>query len=193
MNIPNIENPEKYIGLYIVDFGEYCSVGFNADEVAEILESKKLSDVKVYKIHRADPSGNMEIKGVSRELFELEAGLFFYSSSRDQAEDDYKNLVNIAVTSMPPSRAKVHLSKIDDNTYVTCLIYPAEADAEFSQWLLDNNYQTSGAAKGGISAVSEYYDMNADIIERHQLFPAKSIGTKTGDELLNSLKLAVQR
>ncbi len=193
MNIPNVENPEKYVGLYIVDFGEYCSVGFNADEVAEILESKELSDVKVYKIHRVNPDGKMEIKGVSKELFELEAGLFFYSSSLDQAQREYKSLVNIAVTSMPPSRAKVHLSKLDEDTYVTCLIYPAEADDEFSQWLLDNNYKTSGNVRGGISVVNEYYDVNAQVIERHQLFPAKSIETKTGDELLTSLKLAVQR
>jgi len=193
MNIPNIKKAEKYIGLYILDFGEYSSIGFTADEVAEVLESKKFSEVKIYKIHNASPDGQMEIKGVNAEIFDLEAGMLFHASTKEQAKSDYKKLVAIAVTHAPPARAKVHLAQINSQEYLVGLIYPAEADDEFSKWLTDNKYFTNGAARGGIDAISQYYDTKAEVLERHQLFPSSSLESKTGDKLLTSLKLATQR
>ena len=74
MNLPELEKPEKYVGLYIFDFGDHAGVGFTAEEIAELLESEKYKDGKVYKIHKAYPDGRLEIKGVTRETFQLEAG-----------------------------------------------------------------------------------------------------------------------
>ena len=85
MNLPEVKDPDRYVGLYVVDFGDYSSTGFTADEVAEILESEKISDVKVYKIHRALPDGQMELKGVIAETFQLEKGMFFYAADEDTA------------------------------------------------------------------------------------------------------------
>jgi hypothetical protein len=59
MKLPELQNSQKYIDLYVVDFGQYCSVGFTAREVAELLESEKYSDCKVYKIHNARPDGTV--------------------------------------------------------------------------------------------------------------------------------------
>ena len=30
MNLPELEKPDKYVGLYIFDFGEHAGVGFTA-------------------------------------------------------------------------------------------------------------------------------------------------------------------
>ena len=123
MKIPEIKDAVRYTGLYIIDFGESCSVGFTAEEVAEILESEKYKDCKVYKIHRAYPDGRLEIKGVRRETFQLEAGMFFFSSSGEAGADDFKKLVGIAVGSTPPCNAKVHLAKYSDSKFVTAVIF----------------------------------------------------------------------
>jgi hypothetical protein len=64
MKLPEVKDSQKYKGLYVVDFGGRCGVGFTADEVAELLESEKFKDVKVYKIYKAYPDGRMELKGV---------------------------------------------------------------------------------------------------------------------------------
>ena len=193
MELPKLKNPEKYVDLYVVDFGDYCSVGFVAEEVAELLESEKFGHCKVYKIHRAYPDGKLELKGVPNEMFQLEAGMFFYSGDRAVAEDDYKRLTAMAVTALPPCRAKVHLAKYSDDKFVVALIYPAEYDSQVSRWLLDGDYRTAGAAEGGTGAVERYYQQAPEIIERHQLFARSDAEIRTGKELLEMIKVAVQR
>jgi len=193
MKLPELQKPEKYAGLYIFDFGDHVGVGFTAQEVAELLESEKYSHGKVYKIHRAFPDGKLELKGVPAEIFQLEAGMFFYSSETETARRDFKELVNMAVKATPPSRAKVHLARYGGDKFVTAIIYPAEYDDEFGSWLSDCGYKTSGPAEGGIEAVQRYYDQQPEVLERHQLFGQSETISRTGEELLASVKTAVQR
>ena len=193
MKLPKLQKPEKYVGLYIFDFGEHVGIGFTAEEVAELLESEKYKDGKVYKIHKAYPDGKLELKGIRAEIFQLEAGMFFYSSDLERARGDFKGLVNLAVKAAPPCRAKVHLAKYNDDKFVTALIYPAEYDDEISSWLLDSEYKASGAAEAGSEAVQRYYDYEPQILDRHQLFGKSESISRTGEELLACLKLAVQR
>jgi hypothetical protein len=193
MKLPKLEKPKKYVGLYVFDFGDHCGVGFTAEEVAELFESEKYKDCKAYKIYKAYPDGRLELKGVRADIFQLEAGMFFYSGDLETAKRDFKGLVNLAVKASPPCRAKVHLAKYNDNKFVTALIYPAEYDDDISAWLLDSDYKTAGAAEGGIEAVQRYYDDEPEILERNQLFGKSAFDSRTGQELLAGIKLAVQR
>jgi hypothetical protein len=193
MKLPELKNSEKYVGLYIFDFGEHCGVGFTAEEVAELFESEKYKNCKAYKIHRAYPDGKLELKGVRAEVFQFEAGMFFYSSALERAQRDFKGLVNLAVKTAPPCRAKVHLAKYNDNKFATALIYPAEYDDEISIWLLDSEYKTSGAAEAGSEAVQRYYNYKPQILDRHQLFGKSELMSRTGEELLANIKSAIQR
>ncbi len=193
MNIPKIEDAKKYTGLYVVDFGETSSVGFTANEVAELLESEKYADIKVYKIHGAYPDGKMELKGVPSGIFQLEMGMFFYAGSETTSEKEYNNLIELAETNLPPCRAKVELAKITDDLYTTAIIYPAEYNDEVSSWLIDIDYSTSGAACGGIEAATSYNDQKSKTIQSHQLHSADACKNKTGEELFNSTKQAIQR
>lgn len=193
MKLPQLEKPDKYVGLYIFDFGDHCGVGFTAEEVAELFESEKYKNCKAYKIHRAYPDGKLELKGVRAEIFQLEVGMFFYSSALEDGRKDFKGLVNLAVKAAPPCRAKVHLAKYNDIKFVTALIYPAEYDNEISAWLLNGGYKTTGAADAGFEAVQQYYDAKPEILERHQLFGESEYRSRNGKGLLASVKLAVQR
>jgi hypothetical protein len=58
---------------------------------------------------------------------------------------------------------------------------------------LDGEYKTSGAAEGGVGAVQRYYDCRPEILDRHQLFGESEFESRTGQELLAHIKLAVQR
>jgi len=193
MKLAKVKNPKKYVGLYVVDFGDHSATGFTAQEVAELLESERFKNIKVYKIHNAYPDGRMELKGVQNQTFQLEKGMFFYAGDLETAQSDFKQLTGLAVKSIPPARAKVHLAKYRDDKFVTALIYPAEYDDEFSRWLIDGDYKTAGSAQGGVKAVERYYDQRPDILDRHQLFGQSSYQSRTGSELLASVKLAVQR
>jgi len=191
--LPSLKKPEKYVGLYVVDFGDHAGVGFTAQEVADLLESEKYKHCKVYKIHRAYPDGRLELKGVTAQVFQLEAGMFFYSSDRRTATRDFKKLIDLAVKSAPPCRAKLHLAAYSDDRFAVALIYPAEYDDEVSSWLLNGRYKTKGPAEGGVEAVQRYYEQAPEIIERRQLSPRDGSVSRTGQELLASIKLAVQR
>lgn len=193
MKLPKLEKPNRYEGLYVFDFGDHAGVGFTADEVAELLDSERYSEGKVYKIHRAYPDGRLELKGVPAEKFQLEAGMFFYAKDEATARADFKRLVNLAIPTAPPCRAKVHVAKYDDDRYVVALIYPAEHDEEISSWLLAGGYRTAGAVEGGVGAVERYYRDEPEILDQHQLFGASEEISRTGEELLRSVAVAVQR
>lgn len=193
MKLPELKKPEKYVGLYILDFGDHTGIGFTGQEVAELLESEKYKNCKVYKIHKAYPNGRLELKGMRQDIFRLEAGMFFYSNALETAKGDFKKLVHLAVEMTPPCRAKLHLAKYSDDKFATALIYPAEYDDEVSTWLLDGEYNTAAPAEGGIEVVQRYYDTNPDVLDRHQLFGKSESISRSGDELLACLKLAVQR
>jgi len=193
MKLAKVQNPQKYVGLYVVDFGDHSGTGFTAQEVAELLESERFKHAKVYKIHNAYPDGRMELKGVPNQTFELEKGMFFYSADLESAQSNFKRLIDLAVKSAPPARAKVHLARYSDDKFVTAMIYPAEYDEEFSRWLIDGNYKTAGAAEGGLDAVQRYYDQSPRVLDRHQLFGQSAYASRTGTELLANVKLAVQR
>jgi hypothetical protein len=193
MELPELRNPQKYVGLYVFDFGDHTGVGFTAEEVAELFESEKYKNCKAYKIHKAYPDGKLELKGIRAEIFQLEAGMFFYAGDIETARRDFKQLVNLAVKSSPPCRSKVHLAKYNDNKFVTALIYPAEYDDEVSLWLLDGEYKTAGAAEAGSEAVQRYYDYKPRILDRYQLFGKSALENRTGEELLASIRQAVQR
>ncbi len=193
MKLPELKNSEKYVGLYIFDFGDHAGVGFTAEEVAELFESEKYKNCKAYKIHRAYPDGRLELKGVRPEIFQLEAGMFFYSNGLEIAKVNFKGLVNLAVKSAPPCRAKLHLARYTNEKFVTAIVYPAEYDDQISAWLSDGDYKTTGATEGGSEAVQRYYDYKPQILDRHQLFGKSEYQSRSGTELLASLKLAVQR
>jgi len=193
MKLPKLEKPQQYIGLYAVDFGDHSGVGFTADEVAELLESEKYEAIQVYKIYRASPDGTLEIKGVAKNTFQLESGVFFYTADLETSRQAFQRLVGLAVTQQPPCRAKVHLAQWGQGQFVLGLIYPAEQEEEISAWLSQGQFEAEGMAEGGVGVVQQYYDRSPEVLERHQLFGQGRFESRTGDELLVGLKRAVQR
>jgi hypothetical protein len=193
MKLPKLEKPDRYQGLYVFDFGDRAGVGFTAEEVAELLDSERYREGRVYKIHRAYPDGRLELRAVPAAKFQLEAGMLFYAQDEATARGDFKRLVDLAVRATPPGRAKVHLAKYAEDKYAVALIYPAEHDEEVSSWLLEGTYRTAGAAEGGVGAVERYYRDQPEVLETHQFFGASETISRSGAELLAAVPRAVQR
>ncbi len=139
MKLPAVPDAKSYRGLYVFDFGEWSAVGYTADEIAMLLESEAYRAGKVYKIVRATPDGQMELRGVAPERFELESGLFFSRDEASAAEADLDTLVRLAEKTGAPCRAFAHLADYGPSPqpgrYVTALIYPAEYEDEIAAWL----------------------------------------------------------
>jgi len=193
MKLPKLAKPDRYQGLYVFDFGDHAGVGFTVEEVAELLDSERYKDGKVYKIYRAHPDGRLELRAVPTTKFQLEAGMFFYAQDEPTARDDFRRLVDLAVRTAPPCRVKVHLAQLAGDQFVVAMIYPAEYDEEISAWLSDGHYRTAGAAEGGVGAVERYYQSKPEILETQQFFGQNETISRTGEELLTAVPRAVQR
>lgn len=192
MNIPQIENPNKYIGLYVIDFGDHSAVGYTADEVAMILESERYADAKVYKIHRARPDGTLELAGVAREKFISESGMFFHCTAESEARDAYRTLHDFSQQQAPPCRARLHLVEDADEYYVG-LIYPAEYEDDIGRWLAASGFRGRGPVDAGISQVERYYARGFNLIEHAQLWPEELIRSRNREDVFAAVGAALQR
>lgn len=197
MKIPAVPEPQRYRGLYLYDFGDWTAVGYTAEEIAVLLESEEYRDGKVYRIVRATPDGQFELRGVASTRFHAESGIFFNRHDLEAARRDFAELRELTERRPPPCRAILHLADRGEHEgvarYVTALVYPAEYEDEFSQWLLAAGYCGGDTVEGGISHVSDYYAQETILLERQQLWSQISIESRSGDEVLATVRRAVQR
>ena len=197
MNLPALDEPQRYRGLYVYDGGAWTAVGYTAEEIAVLLESEEYRGGKVYKIVRAAPDGQMELKGVALTRFQLESGMLFGRSGLESARADFETLRDLGAQRGAPCRAFIHLADRgevpDVARYVTALIYPAEYEDEIARWLLDANYAGGDLAEGGPSHVSNYYADQSTILQRAQLWSQPAIPSRSPEEVFQTVRRAVQR
>jgi hypothetical protein len=193
--LPKLDDPTRYAGLYVFDFGDSVAVGYTAAEVAILLESERYAEGKVYKIQRAYPNGRLELRGVPTSRFHTEDGFFFYRSTAPAAREDFERLRRLAKATPSPCRCKVHLSEIAGASvpHVVALIYPAEYGDEMSSWLKAIGYAGGDRVEGGPSQVSDYYQAHAVQLERHQFWGTLDETSRSTEEVLASTHRAVQR
>ncbi len=195
MKLPSLDDPTRYAGLYVVDFGEQTAVGYTAREVEILMDHEAYRDCHVYKIHRAHPNGELELKGVDASRFSLEEGLLFYRGEEEAARNDFETLRSLSQSVVPPCRARVQLARLEGEgpAWVVALIYPAEYSDEIGRWLLDADYAGGDEVEGGTSAVTGYLESAKQIKDTHQIWGGEDGVSRNADEVLASTRQAVQR
>jgi hypothetical protein len=197
MKLPRLDEPARYRGLYVFDFGDWSAVGYTVEEIARLLESETHRGGKVYKIVRAQPDGTLELRGVPHTRFRAESGAFFNRGDQAAAQSDFDGLCRAAEALPPPCRAFVQLAQRPAAEgvprYVTALIYPAEYEDELSRWLLDLEYAGGDTVEGGISHVTNYYAGTHTVLDRRQLWSQGTLAARSTEELLANVRRAVQR
>jgi len=193
--LPDLPEPTRYQGLYVVDFGDSVSVGYTAAEVARLYESEEFSHIRAYRIYRALPDGTIELVGVPKDRFLLEDGLFFLRRQIGPARDDFEALKRLAAEHHAPCRAKLQLAEIEGASwpFVTALIYPAEYGDEVSRWLLEAAYEGGDTVEGGVSRVTDYYYAVKKIMDRAQIFGVLDETARSLEQLKATRHLALQR
>ncbi|MBN1436337.1 MAG: hypothetical protein JW936_04625 [Sedimentisphaerales bacterium] len=196
MNLPQLDNADKYVGLYVVDFAEAregCAVGYTAEEIATLLESQEFGDIKVYKIHNARSDGTLELAGVSNERFQLESGMFFHCFDDETGRGDYDRVLGWAKQAPTPCRAKLQLAQDEGGQVLLALIYPAEYEEEIGQWLAASGFRGQGAVDAGISQTQSYYEQEYTLLQQEQLWPRESLEPRDQQTLLAAVGDTVQR
>ena len=95
MILPHVDDPTRLRGLYVYDFGDWTAIGYTAEEIAILLDDESWRGGKIYKIHRATPDGQMELRGVSPTRFNVESGMFFCRRELDAARADFEERSSI--------------------------------------------------------------------------------------------------
>ena len=197
MQLPTLEVPPRYRGLYVFDFGQWCSVGYTADEISMLLESEEYRAGKVYKILNATQEGLIELRGIPRTQFDTESGMFFYRGDLKLAREDFATLRAISETTPPPCRAFIHLVErgpdADTWRYCTALIYPTEFDDDISRWLLANAYYGGDTVEGGASHVTNFRTEQHALLDHTQLWSNQSVPSRSPAEVFGNVRMAVQR
>lgn len=197
MKLPHLDDPARYLGLYIFDFGEWVSVGYTAREIAMLLESEQYRTGKVYRMHRVWPDGRMELAGVARERFLMESAMVFWRADRDLADRDFDEIESAARRVPPPCRAYLHLAdwQVSGPTgrYAVALLFPAEYEQDMGTWLSAIGCQAGDIAEGGISVATTYHEGEKLICRRKQFWPADTSDARTPESVFANVRRAVQR
>jgi hypothetical protein len=196
MKLPSVQDPERYRGLYVFDFGEWAALGYTAEEIALLLESERFQDGKVFRIHRAGPDGSLELRGVSHVRFALESAVGFYRQHEADARRDFERLQSQAGGSPAPCRTAIYLADLgaaqQPERYLTLLVFPAEYDDDIGGWLTAIGFDGGDRAEGGASLVTGFQDADKRILERDQLW-SRHAPSRSREEVYASVRRAVQR
>jgi len=194
LKLPKLEDPQRYAGLYIFDFGDQVALGYTAAEIAILLDHDKFKGGKVYKIYRAYPDGRLEIKGVASQKFLQESCMVFWFDTLASARQGFEQLRQLAQQITPPCRSKVQLSACTDSLqrYCIAIIYPGEFEEEMGRWMLDIDFQAGSAVEAGPSLVSRYYDIS-QVRDSFQLWGTADQTSRSKQQVLENIHLAVQR
>ena len=194
VKLPQLEHPDRYAGLFVVDLGDSAGVGYTAEEVAMLLESEQYAEARVYRIHRASPQGHLELQAVSGERFGQEAGLFFYFAREADAEAAYRQLQALANGGLP-CRARLLLADLPEGSRWSRLVglaYPAECDPDIARWMLDRDVRLGEYADGGIGRL-QTIQAEASVLDSSQLEAAGNRQSRSRDEVLRTVGQPVQR
>lgn len=194
MKIPPLDEPARYVGLYIVDFGSHVSVGYTAAEVTMLLDSEQYRDSDVYRIRRALPDGGLELEGVARADFTAEDILLFSRTTAATARADFDRLRELGAATPPPCRVRVHLAELPGTPlpHVTAALFPAESTGDIGRWMNAVGFEGGDRVYGGQEEARAYYAARPQRVEEVELWPAAS-AARSYAEVMNSTQYAVQR
>ncbi len=195
MNLPPLRNPERYAGLYVVDFGDHAAVGYTADEIAMLTAEAPYRDVTVYRIHRVDPEGRVELAGVqTAELAGQEVMLFLTGDSL-AAGRDFRTLRTLAADHPLPCPVRAELIDLPESGYphAVCLLYLRSASTMVSGWLTEVAFAGGEQVLGGGEALAIRGSTEREPVAAGVL-PHRAVHvSRTQEEVLSAVDRPLQR
>ncbi len=192
--LPALRDPQRYVGLYIFDFGEHVSVGYTAEEIEHLLSEPRYADGQVYRIQRARLDGTVELRGVSPETWSRTTGMVFWFADEAEARSGLAVLLESPAALRPPGRVEAILCYRAGRELPCALVlrYLQELGDAVSSWLLRIDYTAGLAAEGGRNAVDQA-SIGAQELAREELTPPEELAPRSKEEVLASTHYAVQR
>jgi len=194
LRLPRLDDPKRYEGLYIFDFGDSVSVGYTAGEIEILLAEAEYRDGRVYRIYRAHDNGQLEITGIAKDMVSRQSGMVFSFDAMEPARDAFDRLRESAGTRRVPCNCQVRLGVCSDRPLPFCVavVYDAESEDRIGKWMLDIDFQGGQVVEGGSKAIarcrSEWRQEDCCWLEG----PAEQV-SRSKREVLEAVKQPVQR
>ncbi|MBN2563909.1 MAG: hypothetical protein JXQ75_23590 [Phycisphaerae bacterium] len=155
------------VGRFVVKCRGQTMTGLAAHEVVAILDSPDGGDAAVYRIHRVEADGRMELVGVSKRLFQTQDCFIFPRNQAEDARADFEAVRSAAAEAPPPCAIEVQLAKVARMAlpHVVVLVFPAACGEGVGHWLRRLGLRPGDHADGGVSALQAYRDAGPDVIE----------------------------
>ncbi len=195
MNLPTLNHPELYQGLYVFDFGERVAVGYTAEEIEVLLGSPEFMDGRAYRIHHATAAGELSLRGLSRLDVNVREGMVCYRASADAARADFEALKKSAMVSAPPAVLHWRLGRDSQAEMPECTVlsYPAEASDRVGRWLEAVGFAGGDQVEAG-AHLADYF-AKPDTVEHDHLgiAPDPRYHSRPPAEVLASVHKPIQR
>jgi len=173
-NSANNPTPPPRLGRFVVKFQDATQSNLTAEQVIELLDAQTERVQEIYRIHRIDARGRMELIGVSLAAFSRRDCLLFSRHQVKNAREDFDAILRLANETPPPCRIDIQFGHVKqpDPSHVVVLIFPAPCTESVGQWLYDAKLQFGDEADGSPAVLATYEGAAPQIVKRHTLDPA---------------------
>lgn len=195
MNIPRLDQPERYTGLFIYDFGDHVSVGYTAEEVDVLTRSELHKSGSAYQIYRVTDSGAMELRGIdSVRVGAQEAMLFQFHDPADAAAA-FDDLVRLAQDDPLPTPVHAERAMAESMTppHVIALIYSIYGADAVGRWLQRVGFDAGQEVSVGSDRLQDYRQAGATADESVELSTRLDHRSRSPAEILATVHRPVQR
>lgn len=171
MNQRDEKKQASPLGRFIVKFADATQSNLSAEQVIELLEVKAASVQEVFRVHRLDNHGRMELAGVSLAEFSRRDCLLFSRSHVRTAREDFEAVLELASRTPPPCRVEVQFGHVKrpEPSHVVVLIFPSPCSESVGQWLANGNLQLGDQADGSPAVLAAYEDAGPQVVKQHTL------------------------
>lgn len=158
-------------GRFIVKFVDATQSNLSAEQVIELLDAEAASVQEVFRIHRIDDHGRMELAGISLADFSRRDCLLFSRNHVRNAREDFDAVLELASRSPPPCRVEVQFGHVKqpDPSHVVVLIFPAPCSESVGQWLSDAGLRLGDQANGSPAVLAAYENAAPQVVKQHTL------------------------
>lgn len=195
MKLPPLDRPQDYVGLFVYDFGDHISVGYTAEEINTLQSSPRHRGGAVYRVHRADEAGRLELQGMQAERLDRQEGLIFTFGDEPRARRDYATLHRGAQADPLPCPTKLLLARLEATgpAFAVALTYPAYASGPVSTWLSRLGFEGGDSATGGAAALARFRTAGTATLDSCDLPTQERFVTRPAAEVLATVDRSVQR
>ena len=174
MNQQDNKKQPSLLGRFIVKFEDATQSRLTAEQVIELLDAQAASVREVFRIHRIDPRGRMELVGVLLAAFRRRDCLLFSRHHVKNAREDFDAILELASGTPPPCRIEVQFGHVKkpDPSHVVALIFPAPCTESVGQWLSGAGLQPGDQVDGSPAALATYENAAPKIVKQSTLAAA---------------------